>query len=260
MSENQLTPIRNSQADYVTSAAKSILGAVPFAGSLLAEIAGSIIPNQRIDRLAKFASELEDKLASLDQAFVRSRLTDENFTDLMEEGIRQVARSVSDERRDYIASLLSNGLRAENISSIESKHLLRVLGELNDIEVLWLRFFLVPTIGGDQDYRTKHKEVFEIRPAYIGCDQATLDKHALKESYMQHMVELGLLESRYQTDIRTKQPVFDAFTGGLKVRGHQITLLGKLLLRQISFIGEPDGTSAKAPPSNPSQGAAVPHP
>ena len=43
--------LKNNSADYVASAAKSALGAVPFAGSLLSEIAGNIIPNQRIDRI-----------------------------------------------------------------------------------------------------------------------------------------------------------------------------------------------------------------
>jgi hypothetical protein len=38
--------LANRGADYVTSAAKAVLGVVPFAGSLLAEVAGTIIPNQ----------------------------------------------------------------------------------------------------------------------------------------------------------------------------------------------------------------------
>lgn len=42
---NETTVLANSGADYVTSAAKSVLGIVPFAGSLLAEVAGTIIPN-----------------------------------------------------------------------------------------------------------------------------------------------------------------------------------------------------------------------
>ena len=57
------------ERDYVASAAKSIVGAVPFAGSLLVEIAGTIIPNQRMDRVAQFAQSLETKLASLEQDF-----------------------------------------------------------------------------------------------------------------------------------------------------------------------------------------------
>lgn len=233
--------IQNQQTDYITSAAKAVLGMVPFAGSLLTEIAGSIIPNQRIDRLSKFATELEIRLAKLDQDFVRSKFLDENFTDLVEESMRQAARSVSEERRQYLAALLANSIVVSNVSFIESKHLLKILGELNDIEVLWLRFFLVPTIGGDADFHEKHKDIFEPVQVYFGCDQETLDKYTLRESYMTHMTELGLLSLRYRMDMREKRPVFDTFSGGMKVQGHDITLLGKLLLRQISMTIEEAG-------------------
>lgn len=230
--------LQNKSADYVASAAKSVLGAVPFAGSLLVEIAGTVIPNQRLDRIAKFAAALDAKLAALDQEFVRAKLTDENFTDLMEEGLRQAARSLSDERREYIASVVSNGLSAEEIEFAESKHLLKILGEINDVEVIWLRFYLVATIDGDKDYRAKHAAVLKPAIAYIGCPQDDLDKSALQESYKEHLVQLGLLERRYDTDLRTEQPVYDTFTGGLKVRGYQITLMGKLLLRHVGLAKE----------------------
>src|SRR6266571_696399 len=90
--------LNNQTMDYVSFAAKAVLGAVPFAGSLLVELACTIIPNQRVDRLAKFAMELERRLNSFDQEQVRTKLTDENFTDLAEEAMRQAARSVTDER------------------------------------------------------------------------------------------------------------------------------------------------------------------
>lgn len=120
--------------DHLTTIAKSALGAVPFAGSLLAEVAGSVIPNQRVDRLVSYAQKLEAKLAGVEQQLIRSQVTNENFTDLLEESMRQAARSVSDERRQYIANLVSNGIKSSEIEYFESKHLLRILGELNDVE------------------------------------------------------------------------------------------------------------------------------
>src|SRR5450756_1960269 len=89
--------------DYVASTAKAFLGAVPFVGSLLVELAGTIVPNQRIDRIADFAGELEARLSVLEQDFVRAQLSDPQFTDLMEEGLNQAARAVSAERRAQIA-------------------------------------------------------------------------------------------------------------------------------------------------------------
>ena len=50
----------NNKADLAAITARASLGAIPVAGSFLAEIAGTLIPNQRIDRIAKFVNELND--------------------------------------------------------------------------------------------------------------------------------------------------------------------------------------------------------
>ena len=68
--------LANQTADYVTTVSKAVLGAVPYVGSLLAEVAGTIIPNQRVDRIASFAGVLNQKLAHLEQNFIRAQLTD----------------------------------------------------------------------------------------------------------------------------------------------------------------------------------------
>jgi hypothetical protein len=231
--------------DYVVSAAKSALGAVPFVGSLLSELAGTVIPNQRIDRIVKFAEALEQKLARLEHDFVRSQLTNENFTDLLEEGLRQAARALTEERRDYIASIIVNGLTSEDIEYAESKHLLRMLGQINDVEVIWLRFYLEPTIQGDMEFRQKHDAILEPIHAYIGCSQETLDKDSLQQSYKEHLTQLGLLERRYDIDMKTKEPKFETTTGKQKVRGYQITSLGRLLLRQIDLHNITSNDSTK---------------
>lgn len=239
MSDNAQTEglvrIGSKAPDYVASAAKAVLGAVPFVGSLLAEVAGTIIPNQRVDRIAKFAAELERKMTDIERESVRAHLTDENFTDLLEEGIRQAARSVTDERRTYIASIVAQGIAKEKMELIESKHLLRILGEINDIEVLWLRFHLVPTIGGDQEFRQRHSEIFDVPPALFGGPQDIRDKNAMKDSYLQHLAQLGLLEPVYHKDIHTREPEIDTFTGAPKLWHYNLTALGGLLLRHIGL-------------------------
>ena len=96
--EESTNELENKPMDYIASVVKGTLGIVPFAGSLLAELVGTVIPNQRLDRIAKFVVILENKLSSLEQDFIRSQLADENFSDLLEEGARQTARSLSDEQ------------------------------------------------------------------------------------------------------------------------------------------------------------------
>lgn len=220
-----------NSADYVASLAKAALGIIPFAGSLLVEIAGNIIPNQRIDRIAKYAETLNTRLSSLEEEAVIANISNDNFTDLIEESMRQAVKALTEERRDYIASLVANSVSSEDVEFFESKHLLSILGELNDVEIIWLRFYLNPVMNGDTDFRQKHQEILKPIPAYIGSGQAVLDKSTLQNSYKEHLTSLGLLEKEFDMD-----------TSGqgvkLKTKRFKITSLGRLLLRELGFSDE----------------------
>jgi hypothetical protein len=202
---------------------------VPFVGSFLAEIAGNVIPNQRVERIVAFANNLQMKLKNVEEILEKLNVNDENFTDLIEEGLRQAARSTTDERREYISSLISNSLTSEDISFVESKHLLRQLGEINDIEILWLRFFLVPTLGGDKEFREKHQAVLRPLSVVMGSPQPEIDKSTLRTSYKEHLATLGLLEKKIELDTRGSDVK-------IKVKGYDLSILGRLLLRQIGIV------------------------
>jgi len=226
--------LQSNTSDYVTSAAKAALGTVPFIGSLLAELAGTVIPNQRIDRIVKFAQALERRLSNLEE-FIRSQISDEQFTDLLEEGLRQSARSLTDERRDYIASVIANSLSSQDIEYIESKHLLRILDEINDIEVVWLRSYLDRSMNSDNEFRERHRNLLQPLATCVNSSQEEFDKEALQKSYKEHLTQLGLLKHRYKVDSKTKSPRYNSSTGTPEVSSYEITSLGKLLLRQIGF-------------------------
>jgi len=202
--------------DYIASALKAALGAVPMAGSLLSELVGAIIPKQRIDRLVKFAKALEYRLSQLEKDFIQSQINNEDFSDLAEEGMRQAARSLSDERREYIATLIANSLSSKDIEYHESKHLMRILDEINDMEVIWLRFYLVSTMGGDTEFREKHKNILRPVTRVMGVPQNVRDKGTLQDSYKEHLVRLNLLEKEN--------------------KGYKISSLGSLLLREIGLL------------------------
>jgi len=199
----------------------------------LSEIAGSIIPNQRIDRIVGFAKELESKPSEVEQRLMRAALANENFTDLMEEALRQVARSVSQERRARIAALLVNGLKPDEISYVESKHLLRILGEINDIEIIRLGSHLYETFGSGKEYWTKHSELLKPVAPAIRSSEREHERATLHDSYDEHLAQLGLLQPRHNVDLRTNQLVVDRSTGALEVRGYGITSLGRLLLKRV---------------------------
>lgn len=232
--DNLPKPIQANAVDYVTAGAKAVLSAIPFAGSLLAEIAGSIIPKQRVDRIADFAARLEERIEHLEKSGVTAALNDEEFTDLTEEALRQASRSTTAERRDYLASLLAGSLSSDAISYAETKHLMRILGELTDVEVIWLRFYAVPTIGGDQEFRSLHEDILRPKAAYLGSSTEEIDAEALQESYRDHLIRLGLVTAHISKG-RDGTPEFDRFTGSFKVSFHQTSPLGNLLLRQMGL-------------------------
>lgn len=238
MVEDQLPDQIKAQAiDYAASGAKAALGAVPFVGSLLAEVAGAIIPNQRVDRIADFAFKLLARIEELEERRVRSELNDEEFTDLVEESLRQASRATSAERRQYLASLVANSLTSDAIEHAESKHLMRILGELNDVEVLWLRFFHAPTMGGDEEFRQLHSDVFQPVVATMGSSWDELDDDALQKSYKDHLVRLGLVTEHLRKD-RDGTPEYDKFTGQPRVSYREASTLGRLLLRSIGMIAD----------------------
>jgi hypothetical protein len=227
-------------ADYVAAAVRSVVGAAPFAGSLMAEVAGMVIPNQRVNRLVAFARELEARLSALEQGFVRSQISDETFTDLMEEGLRQAARSLSEERRQYIASLIANSLNPQGVSYIESKHLLRLLDELNDVEVIRLGSHNALYGHAQQAYWDTHRDVLEPVFAQMNSSQEEHDKATMQRAFDEHLAQLGLLRPIYKVDSKTKEPTFDR-DGRQVVRSYDITALGRLLCRAIDL---PDGLSS----------------
>ena len=235
--QNEPSELANNWVDYSVAGAKGTVSLIPILGPLFAEIIGVKIPNQKMDRIAKYAADLENRLQSIEQKALEEKLVDEEFTDLLEEGFRQATRSLSDERREYIASLIVNGLTSDAMEASESKHLLRILGEINDIEVVWLRFYLNPAIGGDEEFRKRHEEVLNPVIPFVSAPPETRDKHALQESYQEHLAQLGLLDRQYRTDMQTRVPEFDRFTGAMEVSGYRLTRLGNLLLREIS-LGE----------------------
>ena len=242
--KSELSTLNHGIADYVTSAAKSVLGAFPVAGSLLSELAGTVIPNQRIDRIAKFAGELEKRLANNERDVIRALLTNENFTDFFEEEIRQAIHAATDERRSYLASLILNGITNDEADFIKSKHLLRILGEINDAEVLWLRYHLVTTPAIDAEFKRKHEHIFGIAPASAGCSQAVRDKNVMRASYLQHLTRLDLLTSRSTTIIDDGGGAADSPEPSLEAtqlgdinasRDDRLTALGDLFLRHIGL-------------------------
>lgn len=214
---------------------KAVVGLVPGFGSILSEIVGAIIPDQRMDRLVKYIKILDEKVQQIDSEFLEIVRTNEAVIDLIEEGFVQASRSLTNERREYISNLVCNGISDEVKNISDSKYVLKLLGELNEQEVIWLRSFLDPIIGGDQEFRRKHENVLEPIKAYIGVDDSILEQKDIQESYKLHLERLGLVQSIYRVDSKTKLPKFNN-RGVPEISYRLITPLGKLMLKRIGLL------------------------
>lgn len=236
-SDSSSRELKSNATDYAVSGVKAALGAIPYAGSLLSEIAGTVVPQQRVDRIADFAERLERRISHLEDVTVRSEIDDEEFTDLVEESLRQAARSISGDRREYLASLVANSLTQEAIRHSESRHLMNLLGELSDVEIIWLRFYVDATFSGDSEFRERHDHILTPVSDALGSSQGDRDKSALQKSYKEHLERLGLIVGKVKTD-KSKSPEFDTSKGEFKRHSYRTTALGRLLLRSIGLIGE----------------------
>jgi len=229
----------NTSIDIVTSLTKGTVGAVPFVGSLIAEVVGNVIPNQRVDRITRFVQLLEERLAQIEHEVLKSRLTVAPAVDMLEDAFIQAARATSDERLEHIANVVANGIAAEELNQVETKRMLWLLGQINDIEVILLRGRLPKTQGeahADADYREKHAVVLQPRMPHLGSPPGEIEEAALYDSYKQHLVDLGLLRPNFKRPGRNELPEFDHKTGMMKASGHDVTTLGRMLLRYLSIL------------------------
>jgi len=207
----------------------------------LTELVDHLIPNQRVDRLSFYVEELESRLKATEESVIRRELETEEGVALAEDGFVAASRAITAERASYIASVVARGLTTEDVENNRQRYLLNLLSELNDEEILWLRFYLHPTIGGDQEFRQRHAEVFDRPNAYIGAPQEEIDKESIQDSYKEHLERVGLVKAHISIDHETNMPEFDKISGEPR-KGHtDITNLGRMLLREIGMLDEKSG-------------------
>ncbi|MDY0282134.1 MAG: hypothetical protein RBR35_16430 [Salinivirgaceae bacterium] len=198
---NQLDP--NSR-DRLVSIAKGVAGALPFIGSAVSEIMGSVIPNLRFERVVIFLKTLEEKIGGIDErlkSFEKNLQTEEGI-DLLEEGIIQASRAVSEERKQRLARLVGRALSEEELNHQEGRKLLNIYRELTDQEIVWLIYYsLNPVLGKGPhtDWVEKHPEILMPISREMGAPSEQHERGALQDSYKSTLMQLGLTTERNRT-------------------------------------------------------------
>jgi hypothetical protein len=225
----------NNKVDWIVAATRGVVGAVPLVGSILGEVVSTLVPNQRVDRIVQYIRALESKLSLIPVDRMNELMRNEQVIDLLDNGFYHAARASSDERREYVATVIFNGINEEQIQYSESKSILQLLEELNDIELIWLRYYLDNLDPNIKEFKERHSVVLTKVILTSGADEEAHVKAAMQTYHIEHLERLNLLKPKYSIDRKTKQQVLDS-NGNPKVTTYSVTPLGRLLLKQLGVL------------------------
>lgn len=226
--------LKSNKLDITVSIGKSVAGLVPFVGGAIGEIIGNIIPNQRVVRIVRFLENLDRKVSGLEEEQVKSKITSPGFVDLMEDAFHQAAHALTEERIEYISELIKHGLTEEQLTKLETKKILWLLGQLSDPEIIILKSYDRETCQ-DEEFHQKHEEIIIGPRAHLGSSQEEVDKHSIYQTHRKRLEDLGLLNPNFRKPRKGELPEFDERTGMMKANGYSITNLGNLLLHHIGL-------------------------
>lgn len=146
--------LTTNKSDYIAFLAKRLgnIGAllagaglvgpsVPLVASILGDLIAFRIPEQKVDRIARFLRIVAERLDKLETDLAKERMQTEEFADLLEDALPQASRALSEERREYLANVLSLSLTENDLDHLAKKKLLSLLGTVNDAEIILLKFY-----------------------------------------------------------------------------------------------------------------------
>jgi hypothetical protein len=214
--------LATSRQDLAAALARGAASGIPLVGGLVAELVNFVIPNQKIDRVVAFVEVLAEQAskAQAKQALLESRLRTSLGSDLLEEGLVQASRAVSDERRRRIARIVFNGVTDNELQYDRIRKLLAILDSLTDSELVLLVYHSrQPTIGSSwhKEMRERHASLLRPTSRETGAPRSEVERGAIRDAYERALVGHGLLV--------------------LSMSNLTITPLGRLLLRYAEEPG-----------------------
>lgn len=179
--------------DRLATVSKGIVGAVPVAGPMLAEVVGSLIPNQRLDRVVKFMQDLDERLTNVEaKALENNSLA----IDLFEDAVVVASRALTDDRNKYAVSFVKSSIFTDSSDYDIKKKLLYILQELTDRDIEILRSI---QIRGYEVTRSENCPDFLSDGAFLRLTEKDRQAYKVKhEVWPLHMLTLeksGLLKA-----------------------------------------------------------------
>lgn len=219
--EEDLTPPRPASADRIAAVARAVAGVVPCAGQAIAELLTVCIPGQHQERLQDWCELVARNIEEL-KTDIRE-LQRPEATDLFEDGAREAVRALSPERRMRIAKLVAKGMDDIDHKYTETKRVLRLVGQLDDAEVVLLASYLATNQTGA--FRERHAPLLELRDVHLKANGEDPDEVVVLDAGRRNLAQLGL--------VRIPQPIES-------LADTTLTPLGRLVLRRLDLTEEKD--------------------
>lgn len=165
---------------------KGLVSPIPVIGGLTVELLNFVIPNQRQKRIETLLNILASRVFNISEQELKQKFQSTDFIDIFEDVLLQSVRATSQERLEYLASVLEKGLKEEDFDRIQSKRLLEILEKINDTEVLLLQYHALSQYEAEKlrDFMNIHGRIF---------DNENLQKKAMFDHYLDNLITLGLI-------------------------------------------------------------------
>ncbi|WP_409432527.1 hypothetical protein ACJ3XI_09995 [Litorimonas sp. RW-G-Af-16] len=186
--------------DKIIAASRAVAGIIPIFGGAVGE-ALNTVPGLRIDRVISYARKLNERVSKLEQSIDPTEPENVGF---IEDGAIQAARATSETRIDYIAHIVSSGLKLDGIDQIRQKRLLRLLDQIDDDEIIILNAYC-QSYGSSSNDRSHWDVVVRPKSHSQASGSREIIDNNLYELGKNNLLRLGLLEEKVRN--RKSSPV-----------------------------------------------------
>ncbi|TXR53973.1 hypothetical protein [Reinekea thalattae] len=229
--------LKTNKLDIGLAVSRSVVGAIPVAGTVLNELLSMTIPNQRLDRVTDFIRQLEQRIENSELETLKNN---QYFIDLLEDSIQQSIKSLTNKRNEYLVTFLSLNKDIDQSDFSVKKKLLNTLEALTDkdIEILMSfrdigyhgtrndNYIRQETIGTVRNYTDRERYKYEL-------GQATWSAHINALESYKLIFPVHKLQPEDDPDII--QDYIDPETGLAEIDQYKISELGKVLLIAIGL-------------------------
>jgi hypothetical protein len=222
--DRKIPKLGPNATDRIAAVSRAAASLVPLAGGALAEMVNEFIPNQRVDRIEKFISYLHEEIRL--RAIPDEKLKTSESADFIVQGGDQAVRAPSEERIIYLARCVAEGISAEDQNKADERRLIALISDLDDRDFLILRSY---------DSRSQYDPSVAPRQVVVGSEENERISYQLYEAALERLERYGLLKLHITTDMDTRMPRFNRFSG--KPEGYRmLSALGRRVLTRVGLL------------------------